>query len=45
VAGWTGSCAARPHEAALATPGWRVTIVLAEQADGWEIVEVGNVYP
>lgn len=31
--------------AALATPGWRVTIVLAEQADGWEIAEVGNVYP
>jgi hypothetical protein len=31
--------------AALATPCWRVTIVLAEQAGGWEIAEVGNVYP
>jgi len=31
--------------AALATPGWRVSIVLAEQAGGWEIAEVGNVYP
>jgi hypothetical protein len=29
----------------LARPGWSVNLVLARSARGWDILEVGNVYP
>ncbi len=43
--GGIGPVPVTAQAAALATPGWRVTIVLAQKAGVWEIAEVGNVYP
>jgi hypothetical protein len=47
VEGGIGPVPVTRQAAALVTPGWRVTIVLAEQSGGWEMAEVVNVnvYP
>jgi hypothetical protein len=30
---------------AVARPGWTINLVLGRRGSGWEVLEVGNVYP
>ena len=43
--GGIGPLAVPKKAAALAKPGWRVTLTLARLHGTWRVVEVGNVYP
>lgn len=43
--GGIGPLAVPKQAAALAKPGWRVSLTLAQLHGTWRVVEVGNVYP